>query len=171
MVVLAVALAVIAALLVIATRAGPDQPTSAASISVTTTTVTVTATAPGTTTPRTTTPRTTTPGPTTPGPSESTDPTSGLPWVAESSLPPEAGRTLALIRSGGPFPYPRNDDKTFRNDEDVLPKQRNGYYREYTVPTLGSSDRGARRIVTGAADEKYWTDDHYASFSRIREGA
>lgn len=32
------------------------------------------------------------------------------------------------------------------------------------VPTPGSSDRGARRIVTGSADEVYYTADHYASF-------
>jgi guanyl-specific ribonuclease Sa len=36
--------------------------------------------------------------------------------------------------------------------------------------TPGSEDRGARRIITGSAGEKYWTADHYASFSRIREG-
>ena len=36
--------------------------------------------------------------------------------------------------------------------------------------TPGSDDRGARRIITGSSGEKYWTDDHYASFSRIREG-
>jgi len=35
------------------------------------------------------------------------------------------------------------------------------------VETPGSPDRGARRIVEGAAGELYWTDDHYASFSLI----
>lgn len=99
-----------------------------------------------------------------------TDPSSGLPWVAESALPEQAEVTLAHIRAGGPYPYPRNDDKTFRNSERLLPRQGNGYYREYTVKTPGSSDRGARRIITGSPDEKYWTDDHYDSFSRIREG-
>ena len=42
-----------------------------------------------------------------------------------------------------------------------------GYYREYTVPTPGSDDRGARRIVAGDGGELYWTGDHYSSFSRI----
>lgn len=105
----------------------------------------------------------------TPGP-QGTDPTSGLPWVAESSLPREARDTLALIRAGGPFPFPRNDNKTFDNRERLLPKQARGYYREFTVVTPGSEDRGARRIITGSAGETYWTDDHYASFSRVREG-
>jgi ribonuclease T1 len=36
------------------------------------------------------------------------------------------------------------------------------------VPTPGSDDRGARRIVAGADGELYWTDDHYSSFARIR---
>ena len=99
------------------------------------------------------------------------DPASGLVWIAESALPSQARETLRLIRAGGPYPYPRNDDKTFRNSEALLPRHPNGYYREYTVKTPGSSDRGARRIIVGAPDEKFWTDDHYGSFSRIREGS
>ena len=99
-----------------------------------------------------------------------TDPVSGLPWVAESALPAEARETLALIEAGGPFPHPRNDDQTFFNREGILPRERRGYYREFTVETPGSDDRGPRRIVTGVGGEKYWTDDHYDSFSRIREG-
>jgi Guanyl-specific ribonuclease Sa len=99
-----------------------------------------------------------------------TDPVSGLPWVAESALPPEARDTLALIEAGGPFPYPRNDNQTFFNREGLLPREGRGYYREFTVETPGSDDRGPRRIITGAGGEKYWTADHYDSFSRIREG-
>ncbi|RKT77546.1 guanyl-specific ribonuclease Sa [Terracoccus luteus] len=101
----------------------------------------------------------------------STDPASGLPWIAESALPAQARQTLALIRAGGPYPYPRNDDKTFGNRERLLPREPSGYYREYTVITPGEGDRGARRIITGREGEKYWTADHYDSFSRIREGS
>jgi guanyl-specific ribonuclease Sa len=103
--------------------------------------------------------------------SEGVDPDSGLRWVAESSLPKEAKTTLALIRAGGPYPYPRNDDQTFSNREAILPKRANGYYREYTVVTPGSDDRGARRIIRGREGELYYTDDHYGSFRRVREGA
>ncbi|HET7800471.1 MAG TPA: ribonuclease domain-containing protein [Humibacillus xanthopallidus] len=99
-----------------------------------------------------------------------TDPTSGLPWIAASALPPEARATLALIRSGGPFPYPRSDNQTFANREQLLPSEPRGYYKEFTVITPGSGDRGARRIITGSQGERYWTADHYASFSRIEEG-
>ena len=93
--------------------------------------------------------------------------------VPLSSLPPEAQRTLQLIKQGGPFPYPRKDGSTFGNFEKRLPLKPRGHYREYTVPTPGSRDRGARRIVAGSppetSDEYYYTDDHYRSFRRIRE--
>lgn len=101
-----------------------------------------------------------------PPPTSGTDPESGLPVVVVADLPPEARATIALIDQGGPFPYPQDGD-TFRNDERLLPDRSLGYYREYTVETPGSEDRGARRIVAGSAGELYWTDDHYNSFSRI----
>lgn len=95
-----------------------------------------------------------------------TDPESGLPIVQVSDLPPEAAETLDLIDAGGPFPEDR-DGVTFENREDLLPDHPVGYYKEYTVPTPGSDDRGARRIVVGEAGEYYYTGDHYRSFSRI----
>ncbi|MFP5022273.1 guanyl-specific ribonuclease [Pseudonocardia phyllosphaerae] len=91
---------------------------------------------------------------------------SGLPVVALSSLPPEATDTYKLIRSGGPFPY-KQDNTTFSNREGILPKKPSGYYKEYTVKTPGSSDRGARRIVAGSGGEYYYTGDHYRSFSVV----
>lgn len=103
-----------------------------------------------------------------PGPVSGTDPGSGLPWIGEDEITPEGRSTLALIDAGGPFPYPDDDGGTFGNYEGLLPRATRGYYREYTVPTPGEGDRGARRIVTGDGGEFYWTDDHYASFSRIR---
>jgi len=94
---------------------------------------------------------------------------SALLSVNESALPAEARQTLASIRSGGPYRY-NQDDQTFGNNERVLPRQSSGYYREYTVITPGSSDRGARRIIAGSVGEKYYTQDHYASFKFIAEG-
>lgn len=91
-----------------------------------------------------------------------------IPAIAERDLPPEARHTLALIRAGGPFPYAR-DGTVFQNRERLLPPQPRGYYREYTVRTPGARDRGARRIVSGARTEHYWTADHYRTFRRIRE--
>jgi ribonuclease T1 len=93
------------------------------------------------------------------------DPTS-MAQVALADLPPEAAHTLDLIRAGGPFPYDR-DGVVFENREGLLPDESSGYYHEYTVPTPGESDRGARRIISGSGGELYWTDDHYRSFERI----
>ncbi|MFM9971347.1 MAG: ribonuclease domain-containing protein [Burkholderiales bacterium] len=94
--------------------------------------------------------------------------------ITVTALPPEARQTLDLIKKGGPFPY-KQDGVVFGNREKRLPLQKREYYREYTVKTPGSRDRGARRIVAGsgtAGDVKlsgeYWyTDDHYDSFKRI----
>jgi ribonuclease T1 len=88
--------------------------------------------------------------------------------VPAAQLPKEARETLALIRAGGPFPYPQ-DGKTFQNREKLLPQRSRGYYREYTVKTPGARDRGARRIVAGNGGEFYYTADHYRSFQRIIE--
>ena len=79
-------------------------------------------------------------------------------------------QTLALIKQGGPFPYPNKDGTTFYNREGKLPAQSQGYYREYTVPTPGVSHRGARRIVTGGHPPTiyYLTVDHYDSFRQLQ---
>lgn len=87
--------------------------------------------------------------------------------VALSTLPTQVAATVRLIRSDGPFPYPRNDGVVFHNNEHVLPRQADGYYHEYTVPTPGSDDRGARRLITGRAGEFFYTDDHYETFRRV----
>lgn len=101
--------------------------------------------------------------------STSTTPTAkdGLRTVDYADLPTQAKATIKLIDDGGPFPYPRDDGKTYRNLEGHLPKQKVGYYKEYTVRTPGESDRGARRIVAGRDGAMYYTSDHYDSFRRI----
>ena len=91
--------------------------------------------------------------------------------VALSSLPKEAQQTQRLIRAGGPFPYTK-DGTVFGNRERLLPRRERGFYREYTVRTPQSRDRGARRIVCGGRQPTepetcFYTDDHYASFKRI----
>ena len=110
---------------------------------------------------------TTTLAPTSTSPAATVDPSSsGLATIEVADLPAEAIDTLSTIEVGGPYPY-RQDDGVFQNREGLLPDQPVGYYREYTVDTPGSPDRGARRIVTGSAGERFYTDDHYASFREI----
>ena len=74
--------------------------------------------------------------------------------------------SVALLKVGGPFPY-KKDGSEFSNREGRLPPRGPGYYREYTVETAGSPDRGARRIVSGRAGEIYYTRDHYQTFIRL----
>ena len=95
--------------------------------------------------------------------------------IAMANLPPEAQQVLKKIQNHDSFPY-RQDGQTFSNREGILPKQARGYYQEYTVPTPGTDNRGARRIIAGqgktgdaaTSGEYYYSADHYRSFSRIR---
>jgi len=92
--------------------------------------------------------------------------------ISVAELPKEARHTLALIKQGGPFPYAK-DGSVFGNYEGLLPKQKRGYYHEFTVKTPKARNRGARRIVVGGdlavSREYYYTDNHYATFKRIKE--
>jgi guanyl-specific ribonuclease Sa len=83
-------------------------------------------------------------------------------------LPAEALDTLALIERDGPYPH-RQDGASFQNRERRLPARPRGYYREFTVPTPGSRDRGARRIISGGRppSEFFYTADHYRTFRRF----
>jgi ribonuclease T1 len=98
---------------------------------------------------------------------------SSLPTVALAALPAQAQETHRLVRQGGPFPYTK-DGTVCGNRERLLPRKARGYYREYTVPTPGSRDRGARRLVCGGErpvepEACYYTADHYASFRLIAQ--
>jgi ribonuclease T1 len=88
--------------------------------------------------------------------------------IAVSELPWAARETLLSVKVGGPFRYSK-DGAVFGNRERLLPRKPRGYYREFTVPTSVSRDRGPRRIITGRDGESYYTDDHYRSFKRILE--
>jgi ribonuclease T1 len=95
---------------------------------------------------------------------------SDMATVALADLPAQGRDTYQLIHQGGPFPYEK-DGTVFGNRERLLPGEKRGYYREYTVKTPGSRNRGARRIVCGGVPTTpahcYYTADHYASYRRI----
>jgi ribonuclease T1 len=98
-------------------------------------------------------------------------PGSAVASVAYTGLPPQGQEVMEQIRQGGPFRYEK-DGTVFGNRERLLPSEKRGYYREYTVPTPGVRHRGARRIVCGgqqprSPDACYYTEDHYSSFRLI----
>lgn len=91
--------------------------------------------------------------------------------VVVSGLPVQGQEVMGRILQGGPFRYDK-DGSVFGNRERLLPGEKRGYYREYTVPTPGVRHRGARRIVCGgfkprAPEACYYTEDHYSSFRLI----
>lgn len=97
--------------------------------------------------------------------------TTALPEVALAQLPVEAQTVHTLILSGGPFPHAK-DGTIFGNRERLLPRERRGFYREYTVALPRARDRGPRRIVCGGEvrtqpEACYYTADHYSSFQKI----
>jgi guanyl-specific ribonuclease Sa len=98
------------------------------------------------------------PSPNAPGAAESR-----LPVRSLCALPPEAATEWRSIATGAPQRYSQ-DGATFGNFERRLPQHQRGYYHEYTIPTPGSRDRGARRFITGGGRELYYTADHYGSF-------
>jgi ribonuclease T1 len=93
------------------------------------------------------------------------------PAITLGDLPKQGRETYEQILKGGPFAYDQ-DGTVFGNRERILPAQKRGYYREYTVKTPYARTRGAKRIVCGggqptAPEACYYSDDHYASFKRI----
>ena len=74
----------------------------------------------------------------------------------------EIRETLQRI-SSGERKYSQ-DGSIFQNREKRLPLKAPRYYREYTVETPGSRNRGARRLVKGEEGELYYTNDHYTTF-------
>lgn len=95
--------------------------------------------------------------------------------VAFAQLPEQAQKVIGMIQGRATFEH-RQDGQVFGNREGVLPKQPRGYYQEFTVPTPGASNRGARRVVSGqgrtgdaaTSGEYYYTADHYRTFARVR---
>jgi ribonuclease T1 len=94
------------------------------------------------------------------------------PTCPMATLPREVLDTVRRIHAGGPFPFPRSDGEVFVNHEGHLPKQRRGYYHEYTVITPRARDRSLRRIVTGGTPlsnptQYFYSGDHYDSFCLV----
>jgi ribonuclease T1 len=97
--------------------------------------------------------------------------TGAMSSIALADLPKQGKETYEQILKGGPFAYDK-DGVVFGNRERILPSEKRGFYREYTVKTPYARNRGAKRIVCGGLKPStpeacYYSDDHYASFKRI----
>ena len=55
----------------------------------------------------------------------------------------------------------------FGNYEGLIPEKSGRSYTECDIDTLGSSGRGAKRIIFSNDGLIYYTDDHYASFTLL----
>jgi ribonuclease T1 len=100
--------------------------------------------------------------------------TAGVSTCPLATLPPEVVDTVRVIRSNGPFPFPRSDGEVFSNRERHLPDKARGYYHEYTVITRGARTRSTRRIITGGSPlnnplQYFYTADHYDSFCLVTD--
>jgi guanyl-specific ribonuclease Sa len=74
--------------------------------------------------------------------------------------------TLDRIRDGRKLSF-ANDGSIFQNRERRLPRQPEGYYREYVHPTPGLSGPGPQRIVVGEKGDAWYTPDHYRTFRQV----
>lgn len=87
-----------------------------------------------------------------------------------STLPDQVEDAVEAVYNDGPF-LRSKDGSTFRNAERLLPTQREGFYREYTVADPGVDFPGPRRLVVGnRGTQWFFTSDHYDSFCEVLAG-
>lgn len=92
----------------------------------------------------------------------STDPDSGLPYIAPALLPETAlDVVVALDDEDAPEGSP------FDDAAGLLPPQPGSYYTLYAVPPGTPAEPGPDRLVVGRAGEIYWTRDGGATFARV----
>ena len=85
----------------------------------------------------------------------SSDPVSGLPYVAPRDLPADALDLFVEVTGEAP-----PEGTPYDNASGLLPGEAPGYYTEHQVSATG-------RLVVGLGGEAYWTDDGGVSFARI----
>lgn len=93
--------------------------------------------------------------------------------VVPKGIPDKALKMLEYVDKNADAPDGYEGGRTFGNFEKRLPqfddKGRKIKYREWDVnPLRPGVNRGAERLVTGADGSAYYTDDHYATFKKIR---
>ena len=79
----------------------------------------------------------------------------------------------AKKNDGKPLYNNKSTQNKFNNKEKLLPKfDKNGNeitYKEYDISKARvPSDRGLKRVVIGSDGKKYYTNDHYKTFTEIK---
>lgn len=105
-----------------------------------------------------------------PGPVHAAAPVAAV----EARIPQEAFRVLAYVRVHRAAPPGHVGGRRFGNFEGRLPRAdargRRIAYQEWDVfPKVPGRSRGAHRLVTGSDGRAWYTGDHYASFTELKE--
>ncbi|HKB06294.1 MAG TPA: dienelactone hydrolase family protein [Gemmataceae bacterium] len=93
--------------------------------------------------------------------------------AASKGVPDKATKVLEYVDKHGEAMDGYEGGRTFGNFERRLPqtddKGRRIKYREWDVnPLKPGVNRGPERLVTGSDGSAYYTDDHYATFKKVR---
>ena len=93
--------------------------------------------------------------------------------AAPKGIPDKALKVLQFVDDNSRAMDGYEGGRTFGNYERRLvatdPQGRRLRYREWDVnPLRAGVNRGAERMITGSDGSAYYTDDHYATFKKIR---
>jgi ribonuclease T1 len=81
-------------------------------------------------------------------------------------VPQKAYTVADYVAKNGKAPQGYVGGTVFQNREGLLPQ--GTAYKEYDVnPKVSGQNRGAERIVIGSDGSRYYTGDHYASFTKF----
>jgi len=81
-------------------------------------------------------------------------------------VPQKAYTVADYVAKNGRAPQGYVGGTVFQNREGLLPQ--GTAYKEYDVnPKVSGQNRGAERIVIGSDGSRYYTGDHYASFTKF----
>ncbi|MBB5636991.1 ribonuclease T1 [Pedobacter cryoconitis] len=81
-------------------------------------------------------------------------------------VPQKAYTVADYVAKNGRAPQGYVGGTVFQNREGLLPQ--GTAYKEYDVnPKVNGQNRGAERIVLGSDGSRYYTGDHYATFTKF----
>jgi ribonuclease T1 len=96
------------------------------------------------------------------------------PDAATDNIPPKVYKLLKHVRENGEAPEGYVGGRIFQNRERNLPVKDNAgqkiKYQEWDVnPKKRGKNRGTERLVTGSDGTAWYTNDHYQTFTTVKE--